>query len=311
MKTLYKYFVFSDVHGEYDALQKGLEEAGYDRYNQTHRLVCLGDGFDRGPHSRKIWNLMYSVPNSIYIKGNHDVMFQEYLEKGMDGEYVLFNILHNGLGETIKSFTGLQDNQFSIDTLQKARSNMGNRREILAWLQNRPLYYETENFIFVHAGINPHIADWKDTDEHYMLWDIEDSHRPCSNTSKIVIIGHHHAFRVRKNAKRDGYPETTFKNCVIKSRLKDENGKNRLIKMESFGNTDEHKPCFVGNKIAIDGCTNLTKKVNILVFEDYEKDEEKEKQQGQTIYMDPNNLYSYSYGYDTATTTTAYTAFRG
>ena len=45
-RTLYKYFIFSDVHGEYDALSTALREAGYDSSNKTHKLVSLGDDFD-------------------------------------------------------------------------------------------------------------------------------------------------------------------------------------------------------------------------------------------------------------------------
>ena len=55
----------------------------------------------------------------------------------------------------------------------------------------------------------------------------------------------------------------------------DENGLCHTYKLSSYGNTDENRPYISGNKIAIDGCTNLTKKVNVLVIEDYEKEEPK------------------------------------
>ena len=43
-------------------------------------------------------------------------MFQQYLEEGMKHRHVLFNILHNGLGATIKSFTGLNETIYSVGT---------------------------------------------------------------------------------------------------------------------------------------------------------------------------------------------------
>ena len=320
MRTLYKYFVFSDVHGEYNALIRSLEEAGYERNNPTHKLVSLGDEFDRGPDSRKIYNFL-TQNHAICVKGNHDVMFQEYLEKGMDGEFVLFNILHNGLAETIKSFSGLQDNQFNMETLQRARSNMQNRDSILRWLQNKPLFYETDTFIFVHAGVNPRLGHWKDTDEHYALWDIEDSHKSCPNVgNKVVIIGHHHAFRVRQNGLEAGNGDPDLNQIDMRTNSHDENGNCHYYKLQSYGNTDENRPYVAGNKIATDGCTNLTKKVNVLVVEDYEKEDPKPEKEpepqpdrpdgvvtsvgysdgtGYTIHMDPQ-WYNYV---DMATTT--------
>ena len=273
MRTLYKYFIFSDVHGEYNALIRSLEEAGYERGNPNHKLVSLGDNFDRGPDSRKIYNFLTQT-HAICVKGNHDLMFQEYLEKGMDGEFVLFNILHNGLGETIKSFSGLQDNQFSVETLQKARNNIQSREYLLQWIKDMPLFYETDTFIFVHAGINPKLGDWKQTDEHYALWDIYDSHKPCANVNnKIIIFGHHHAFRVRQNGLEAGYGDPSLDMVELRTNSYDEHGNYHTYKLLNYGNTDENRPYISGNKIAIDGCTNLTKKVNVLVVEDYEKED--------------------------------------
>lgn len=249
----YTFFVFSDVHGEYDALITSLKEAGYDEFNPKHRLISLGDNFDRGPNSLKVFNFLQKT-NAICVKGNHDVMFQEYLEKGMDGEFVLFNIIHNGLGATIKSFAqGLvpfDDNQLSVAQLDLVRSKSSSCKSALNWLHSLPLYFETKNCIFTHAGIDPRLSNWKETPEDVMLWDIEYSHKNCPNTMKKVFIGHHHAFRVRQNGEAAGYKETNIND------------------MRCYGNTDEHRPYIYRNKVAIDGCTNYTKKVNVVVFED-------------------------------------------
>jgi len=270
MKQTNKYFVFSDVHGELDALREALLAAGYDKNNPRHFLVSCGDAFDRGPKSVDIYRLLKERPkNTIAIKGNHDCFFQEYLEKGMDGEFVLFNILHNGLGATIQSFTGITENLFNPELVDKARKNIPGH--VLEWFKNMPLYFETKNFIFCHAGINPNLENWKDTDEHYMLWDIEDSFQQIHNVhNKGVVIGHHHAFRVRNQMKEHGYKPQELGNFLYFLEPTEPRG------IVSYGNTDEHAPVVNGNKIAIDGCTNYTKKVNVLVIEDYPKDDEEE-----------------------------------
>ena len=36
-----KYFIFSDIHGEYDKLMKSLDAAGFDLTNPNHTLVTL------------------------------------------------------------------------------------------------------------------------------------------------------------------------------------------------------------------------------------------------------------------------------
>lgn len=248
----YKFFVFSDVHGEYNALIDSLAEAGYDADNPNHQLISLGDNFDRGPDSKKVYELLNKFSKkAICVKGNHDVMFQEYLEKGMDGEYVLFNIIHNGLGATIRSFSQLPKSDIiNVKDFDMAK-NFRQSDKVLEWLQNLPLYFETKNYIFVHAGVEPNLSNWKDTPEDFILWDIEKSHLPCPNTLKTVVIGHHHTFRVRQNAERDGFKE-----------------RKPAMNEKFYGNEDEHRPYCYGNKIALDGCSNYTHKVNVMVIED-------------------------------------------
>lgn len=295
-----KYFVFSDVHGEYDALMESLREAGYDHSNGTHQLISIGDAFDRGPNSRKVYQFLRQN-HAICVKGNHDEFFQEYLEKGMDGEFVLFNILHNGLGDTIHSFTGLPDKQFDYKTVDRARVNVDGT--VLPWLRSMPLYYETRHFIFVHAGFDPNLHDWRMTDRHYMLWDIQDSHCPINSTQKVVIIGHHHAFRVKENAKAVGFNTADVNDVYV--RLDDPHDGATQTNIKNYGNTDEHSPYCYGNKIAIDGCTNLTKKVNVLVFEDYPLEPEepaKEKEPEPTTLNSDGISFSVHYGDDTTIT---------
>lgn len=275
MKEKNKYFVFSDVHGEYDALIESLEAAGYEHTNPKHILVSCGDNFDRGPKSRQVYEFL-QTHKGTYIKGNHDVMFEEFLDKGMDGEYVLFNILHNGLGATIASFGGVKELNFTPVLVDDISKRLRNGR-LYAFIKAMPLYFETKNFIFCHAGVDPKVNDWKETDEHFMLWDIEYSHRSVPNVGdKTVVIGHHHAFRVKENA------DTTFDNWIRQGEgLYRMDVKNCPI-VKVYGNTDEHSPYFNGNKIAIDGCVNLTKKVNVLVIEDYPLEEPEVKEEART-----------------------------
>lgn len=274
MRELYKYFVFSDVHGEYNALLEALEEAGYDKNNPKHKLVSCGDNFDRGPDSGKIYRFL-KERKAICVRGNHDDFFIEYLEKGMDGEFVLFNILHNGLGATIKSFTGLNDDVFNVNNIDQARRHISS--DVLKWLKQMPLYFETSTFVFVHAGFNPYIRDWKETDEHYMTWDIQDSHKTIPNMNKICVIGHHHASKVRENGKAEGAGDYDINGASYSTNYNPSGGYPVSHKIRAYGNKDENRPYINGNKIAIDGMTNLTGKVNVIVVEDYPNEDPEPK----------------------------------
>jgi len=275
-----KYFILSDPHGEANVMINGLEEAGFDARNSNHYVILIGDGFDRGPDSAHVYKFMKNLGSrGIYIKGNHDCFFQEYLEKGIDGEFVFFNILHNGLGATINSFAGKdQKDVYDTHLLEEYSSLIQNRYPgILNWLKNLPLYYETKHFIFVHAGFDPSKKDWKETDEDFMLWDISSSHQTCYNTNKIVVIGHHHAAKVRANGKRCGIPDYDIAELPYILNTTECNAK-------VYGNTDENRIYFTGSKICMDGMTNFTRKQNILVIEDEPYEEpKKEKEEEQVI----------------------------
>ena len=298
-----KYFVFSDVHGESEALQTSLKEAGYDKYNPRHILVSLGDNFDRGADSRGVCNILFHRQDTILIKGNHEGFLEEMLEKGIDGEFVLFNLLHNGLDKTLESFSNCSiervisaaDFNAMIDI---ARDNVKHfcSKGLLQKIKDMPLYFETKNYIFVHAGFEPDMP-WQASSEDVMLWDIEYSHRPISSTTKTVVIGHNHAFRVRDKAKEDGYRISP-------------------LGLPWVGNTDENAPVRIGNKIAIDPCSNLTHKVNVLVIEDEplepEKDEAQKETDNQVLFTEAkigsfNMPDYYTYTVDNGFTTRTYT----
>ena len=56
-----KVFCVSDIHGHYTELINCLNKAGYDENNENHLLVVLGDLFDRGTESKKVFNYLYRL----------------------------------------------------------------------------------------------------------------------------------------------------------------------------------------------------------------------------------------------------------
>ena len=80
-----KYYVAADVHGFTTILRETLARAGYFSDPEPHRLVLLGDCFDRGTENMKVFRFLLSVPRIVIIRGNHEDILEEVLtEKKID-----------------------------------------------------------------------------------------------------------------------------------------------------------------------------------------------------------------------------------
>jgi len=71
INSLGRDFVAGDIHGEFEVLEKALEQLNFDY--EVDRLFCVGDLIDRGPQSARVAEfLYYKWFNSI--AGNHEWM---------------------------------------------------------------------------------------------------------------------------------------------------------------------------------------------------------------------------------------------
>ncbi|MEH7524971.1 hypothetical protein V7149_17075, partial [Bacillus sp. JJ1503] len=60
----------------------------------------------------------------------------------------------------------------------------------IQFLLNLPYYHETKDYIFVHAGINPFISDWKTdiSNLNWIRWDFINN--PIRNVVQTIVFGH-------------------------------------------------------------------------------------------------------------------------
>lgn len=259
-----KLFVISDVHGHYQEMINALEQAGYDEDNENHLLVSCGDEFDRGEQSLAVYLYLRRLSNegkAIVLKGNHSMFLTGYLS-GRD--LSPFNYLHNGVDKTLADFIHQTKPFESWCTLMgKKEPTYGDFGEwithakkiinseypdLYEWLETRPYYYETENYIFTHGAIDGTCEDWhfpkKDYKGRFMDWDAcmwDDGSffdSDITNTNKTVVVGHFGTYHLRKM-------------YYLKSE-----DPHSILKRED------------GKIIAIDATTALTKRVNVLVIED-------------------------------------------
>jgi serine/threonine protein phosphatase 1 len=167
MKLIY---AVGDIHGMYDKLIASLE--AINKHNvqvgcADHKVVFLGDYVDRGPDSRKVVEhvkMLIEKDADTYkgIIGNHeDMMFE-----GRSHWY------QNGGDKTVESYNG-------------DRNLM---EEHIKWLMSLPVKIETENYIFVHAGLDPDTTV-KHQSRNTMLW-VRHWWNTERDFGKHVVYGH-------------------------------------------------------------------------------------------------------------------------
>ena len=75
-----KYYITADVHGYYSLFHKSLDEAGYFTDSEPHKLIILGDIFDRGQEAVEMQRFILSLlvqDAAILVRGNHEDLFEE------------------------------------------------------------------------------------------------------------------------------------------------------------------------------------------------------------------------------------------
>lgn len=140
-----KYFVFSDVHGCYKELLNSLNNAGYDEMDENHKLIFLGDAFDK---NRDDYNMYLFLKNNIrndkliWILGNHDLYLLNVLRNRKINKFCYNTVLNIGKGLN-KDLSNIED---YIDILIEDG--------LFELLTNKTRYYfETNNYVLTHAFI--------------------------------------------------------------------------------------------------------------------------------------------------------------
>lgn len=75
-----KYYVAADVHGFYTLFREALENAGFFKETEPHKLIILGDLFDRGQEAKEMQEFILKLLDEeqvILVRGNHEDLFEE------------------------------------------------------------------------------------------------------------------------------------------------------------------------------------------------------------------------------------------
>ena len=83
-----KLFVVSDVHGHCTLLKQALAEAGFDKENPDHLLICCGDYFDRGEENVEVLKFFEQLKHCVLLRGNHEDLLLKLLDTGMHRVFI-------------------------------------------------------------------------------------------------------------------------------------------------------------------------------------------------------------------------------
>lgn len=239
-----KYFVITDVHGEYDVMIESLKNYGFDKNNKNHCLISLGDMFDRGYKSVKVYQYLESLPRKILLLGNHDEFFLEFLSGVFSHTY--WHVTRNGMWATIRDFADVDDWRSSISddpsNYYKYLVTIRRRYPKLAdFMRGLKHAAKIGNKIFTHAG-------FKNTDIGFMTnihaqtpYEIEKMvNWGLGDSGKFnYIFGHWHIGML------NSYFKINEDQPILNS----------------------HKPFIYKDFIGLDTACNLTKILQIYVFE--------------------------------------------
>lgn len=163
--------VVGDIHGRRDRLERVLAQLPAER-----TLVFLGDYVDRGPDSRQVIERLIDLEQRrrcVLLCGNHEDMLRAALA-GRDEENLW---LYNGGAATLRSY--------GVPTVRRLAEKLP--EEHLAWLRGLREHWETEAYVFVHAGVSP--AGPEATDRETKLW-LRIAPGEAFGCGKLVICGH-------------------------------------------------------------------------------------------------------------------------
>jgi serine/threonine protein phosphatase 1 len=169
-------YAVGDIHGCYDKLLALMDKMDIDFESDT--LVFLGDYIDRGPQSFEVVaylaDLKQRYANTIFLKGNHEEMLEKYLS-GEDR----ITYLVNGGQQTLESYMNRPrpEGEPAIPSTH------------LEFFKSLRIYYETQNYIFVHAGLKNKVPLEKQKTED-LLWIRRRFIESKCDYGKMVVFGH-------------------------------------------------------------------------------------------------------------------------
>ena len=199
-----KYFVFSDIHSCLNELKAALNQAGYNENDDTHKLLFLGDAFDKGhQHYETYLFLKNNILNNklIWTIGNHDLFLLHSLAINKASRFT---------SDTIRDIAkGLDSRAVSNSDIEciKVLKDNGVDKFII---ENTINYFETNNYVFTHGTIpfntdNTYDANWRNRNNKEWYRYINTGYKKLVDNNikipnKTLVCGHQFCGEKNKSA---------------------------------------------------------------------------------------------------------------
>lgn len=175
-----KIFAIGDIHGCSDRLQLLLDRIPYQA--ETDTLVFLGDFINRGRGVAKVLETVWELSQKgtvVSLIGNHEQLLLDY-QSSLDANLIPY-LRDSGIEATLESY-----GQHNLSQMKDLAFMPPTHRQLLGSLLP---YWETDSYIFVHAGLDP---DLPLTEQSItQLTSMRGFHQTEGNQlKKTVIFGH-------------------------------------------------------------------------------------------------------------------------
>ena len=181
-----KRWVIPDSHGCIKTLRALIEYRVIP--SKQDQLYFLGDYIDRGPDSKGIIDYLIMLKEEGYnmycLKGNHEENLVKVYEWEQENKGFWTRFKRNIYLSQWMQFGGMATmNSFGIKDLKDFPP------DYIEWLDKLDYYYEVDDYLLIHAGLNFEIDNPLD-DKYAMLWKREFKIIPEKINHKKIIHGH-------------------------------------------------------------------------------------------------------------------------
>lgn len=189
----------SDIHTAWQTLEGLLNKAEYD--SQNDYLVIVGDILEHGSDNIRTLEYIKSLcgksDKAICLLGNNDTMcarmaytydFERFQQQFYRNDHNTFRQMANTLG-----YTDCWEGNW-LEMREKTVEKYG---ELLSFVRNLPVCLETDEYVFVHAGLEDR-PDWRNTDDNYAItvpWFL----RKENPTGKWLVFGHYPTYNYKRS----------------------------------------------------------------------------------------------------------------
>jgi serine/threonine protein phosphatase 1 len=167
-----------DIHADSVRLSALLGKIG------CRRLVFLGDFVDRGPDSREVVEILLEITNRelnpVFLSGNHEIGLLAFLS----GRLSFLEYAWMGGLSTIRSYIGKANEDVRSELVAAMP------RQHYEFLSNCKPFFETDQFVASHAGINPACPERRELAEIVLGRHPSLFHNDL-RLNKLVICGHY------------------------------------------------------------------------------------------------------------------------